>query len=74
MARRYFNILSKWSQIHVIFITYRGKYHHGVKIYGTFDFNNGYVYTGGFLGDKFNGEGTITIPSGKTVKGDWKDN
>ena len=35
----------------------RGRYEHGVRIFGSFDFNNGYVYWGGFLGDKFNGEG-----------------
>ena len=74
MAWRYPNLFSKRSKIQVTYFLFRGKYHHGVKIYGTFDFNNGYIYEGGFLGDKFNGKGELKIPSGKIVNGDWKDN
>jgi len=52
-------------------LKFRGKYELGVRIFGSFDFNNGYIYWGGFLGDKFNGEGELTLPNKKVYSGDW---
>jgi hypothetical protein len=52
-------------------LKFRGKYEQGVRIFGSFDFNNGYIYWGGFLGDKFNGEGELTLPNKKVYSGDW---
>ncbi len=53
---------------------FRGNYEQGVRINGTFDFNNGYVYSGGFVGDMFDGEGQITLPNGKAYSGEWSGN
>ncbi len=53
---------------------FRGRYEQGMRILGQFDFNNGYFYEGGFLGEKFHGTGQLTIPSGKVFYGEWDEN
>ena len=32
------------------------------------------MYWGGFLGDKFEGEGQISLPNGKVYSGEWSAN